>query len=853
MPQPLRLALFLAAALALTACQSADERAEEHYQNALTLLQEGDQERALIELRNVFDLNGFHKEARALYAGTLVSRGEMREAYGQYLRLIEQYPDTAEVRRDLAQMAMVSGNWDEVERHGREALRLAPDDRVVQAIGLALDFRTAALADDRAGQEAVAARAADLLDAGPADQPANNLPGADQLLRRLIIDTAQTGPDPQSAMPMLDQAIAAEPSALDLQMLKLRLLALAQDTAGMGAQLQAMSAQFPDNTEVKTALIGWYMSQNDIVGAEAFLRAEAGDLTGPPEGHAAVIQLLQMAKGPEAARAELETLLAANTGTPNADLYGGLIASLDFEAGEQETAVAALEAIIAAAEPSDQTRRLKITQARMHEAMGNQVGARARIEEVLAEDAANVEALKMRAGWRIAADDPGGAIVDLRAALDQAPRDAQILTLMATAHEREGAPELAAERLALAVEVSGNAPEESLRYASLLMRDGRVQPAVSVLTDARQANPADPRLPGALAEIHLGQADWTRAEEMAAALEGIGSPEALTSAERIRAAILLGQNRTDEGLSLLSEQVGEAGDTPAVAAILETMVREGRAGEARSYLDSLITSRPDDRDLRMLSAALDALRGEAAAAETQYRDILTATPGDEAAARMLFGLLATQGRAEEARAVLTAALEAAPDNMTLLWMQASELQAAGDIEGAIAIYEAMYARDSGNAVIANNLASLITTFRDTPADLDRAWAVARRLRGATEPAFADTYGWIAFRRGEIDEALLHLEPAAAGLPEDPLVQYHYGMALAAKGRTDDARLQLARALEVAGPDTALPQMAEAAAKLAELGGPPAATPDPAPETTPEATPEATPEPAAPAPAPAATP
>jgi hypothetical protein len=89
--------------------------------------------------------------------------------------------------------------------------------------------------------------------------------------------------------------------------------------------------------------------------------------------------------------------------------------------------------------------------------------------------------------------------------------------------------------------------------------------------------------------------------------------------------------------------------------------------------------------------------------------------------------------------------------MGLLWMQASQLQAAGDIEGAIAIYEAMYARDSGNAVIANNLASLITTFRDTPADLDRAWAVARRLRGATEPAFADTYGWILVTGSEVPD------------------------------------------------------------------------------------------------------
>ena len=44
------------------------------------------------------------------------------------------------------------------------------------------------------------------------------------------------------------------------------------------------------------------------------LRKLAGDDTSPPEGHAAVVQLLQVAKGSEAAMAELDRLIAANQG-----------------------------------------------------------------------------------------------------------------------------------------------------------------------------------------------------------------------------------------------------------------------------------------------------------------------------------------------------------------------------------------------------------------------------------------------------------------------------------------------------------------------------------------------------------
>ena len=171
--------------------------------------------------------------------------------------------------------------------------------------------------------------------------------------------------------------------------------------------------------------------------------------------------------------------------------------------------------------------------------------------------------------------------------------------------------------------------------------------------------------------------------------------------------------------------------------------------------------------------------------------------------------------------LLGAALAAQPASATLRWIQAGELEKAGDIEGAIAVYEAMYAEDSGNIVIANNLASLITTHHDDPESLARATAIVRRLKGTEVPAFQDTYGWIAHRNGNHDEALTYLEPAAAGLPNDAVAQFHLGMTYLALGRTEDARRQLTRTLELAG-DSPLAQFETARQTLAGL--PPAPSP-----------------------------
>jgi tetratricopeptide (TPR) repeat protein len=814
-PLALVAALFL-----LGACDSAEERAEKHYQSALVLIESGDTDRALVELRNVFDLNGFHKEARKLYADTVLARGEVVEAYGQYLRLIEQYPDTPEVRLTLAELAIGRGDWDEAERHGREAGRLAPGLAGVPAVKVALDYRAAVAARDDAARQAAAEAARALFSSDRETR----------LARRVVIDHLVSGPAPLAAIPEIDRALETEPDAAELYGIKLRILASAGDEAAIGPVLKAMFERFPENQDVRGGLISWYLSQKDIDGAEAFLRQLAGPADGPPDGHLAVVQLLQAARDAGAAGAELDRLIAANDGTPNADIYRALKAGLDFEAGQQDTALAAMETILAAAEPSEQTRRIKVMLARMLESTGNRVGARARVEEVLAEDRTMTEALKMRAAWLIAEDKPGEAILDLRAALDQNPRDSGTLTLMAQAHERDGSLDLAGERLALAVDVSGSAPDESLRYARFLLQQGRTPAAESVLADARRVSPAHVGVLAQMADLFLAAQDWTRAQEIGATLRQIGTPEAATAAQALQAALLLGQGRTDDGIELLQGQIGEGDEgLRAIALIVQTQVRAGKLPEATAYLEGEMAKRPEAAQLKLLRAGLHALTGEAEAAEALFRDLVAEDPAAEAPARLLYGLLASADRAPEATAVLDAALAAQPASGTLRWMKAGELERAGDIEGAIAVYEALYAEDSSNVIVANNLASLIATHRTDPESLERAFAVARRLRGSDVPAFQDTYGWIEYRRGNLEEALADLEPAAADLPNDPLTQFHLGMTYAGLGRKEDAARVLTRAVELAG-DSHLPQFVTARETLTTLPPPPpvAETPVPAP-------------------------
>ena len=100
--------------------------------------------------------------------------------------------------------------------------------------------------------------------------------------------------------------------------------------------------------------------------------------------------------------------------------------------------------------------------------------------------------------------------------------------------------------------------------------------------------------------------------------------------------------------------------------------------------------------------------------------------------------------------------------------------------------------------------------------LSGAWTIGRRLRDVDNPAVQDTYGWILFRRGAAEEAVLYLEKSAAGLTGDPLAQAHLGFAYAALERNEEALEQLQKAVDLAGPADTRAQIEKARAEITRL-------------------------------------
>ncbi len=782
--------LILTASLAvLAACDSSEERAEKHYQSGLSYLEAGDVDRALVEFRNVFKLNGAHKDARRTYAEVERGRGNLREAFSQYLRLAEQYPDDLDAARALAQIAADGSDWETAGRFAAKALELSPGDTGLTSIRIAADYGRAIDGNDVSALLKAADEARELRRTQP-----DNI-----LLRRVVIDDHIRAQDYDDALRALDDALALLPDDRSLRAQRLTVLAALGDNAAVEASLIDMVGRFPDAPEMETTLVRWYVARNEFDKAEAFLRKQVATDTPDQAKVFNLVRFLAEQRGSDAAVAELERVISSGQDAP---AYRSARSAFIFDLGRRDEAIESMRDMLKDAPASEETRHSKIGLAQMLNVVGRSDEADALLEEVLAEDPGDTEALKLKAGRLILGDSVGEAIAILRRALDQSPRDAQILTLMAQAYERDGNRDLMRESLSRAVAAANRAPDESLRYAQFLANEEKFLPAEGVLIDALRIAPGNVRLLTALGEIYVRVQDWPRATSVASALEALNDASAQSVARQLRAAVLAGRDDTDQAVKYLQGLVdqGDAG-LAAKVAILQTHLDTGDTEKARAYSTSLLATDPDNRDLRFIDASVRNLTGDPAGAEAILRDLVEDDPQLLPGWMALIRVVASDGtRLQEASHLVDTALESLPDSGDLRWAKAGLLERNGDFEGAIAIYEDMYRANSANPVIANNLASLLSNHRSDPDSIARAEVIARRLRDSTIAPYQDTYGWIAHLRGNHVEAISNLEQAASVLTDDPIVHYHLAMAYLAKDRRSEALTRFHKVVELLKPE-----------------------------------------------------
>jgi tetratricopeptide (TPR) repeat protein len=247
---------------------------------------------------------------------------------------------------------------------------------------------------------------------------------------------------------------------------------------------------------------------------------------------------------------------------------------------------------------------------------------------------------------------------------------------------------------------------------------------------------------------------------------------------------------------------------PALQALVEYLIAEGKADEALGAADAALAANPDPPLFHELRA--DALRavGEPDLAREALEHALTLKPERASAIAKLASLAAERGERKAAIALYDRAIRADPDASEYAWQAIQLLATAGEDAEVERRLDALLISDAIHVEAASLRARQLIE-----SDPERARILARRavrLRGG--PDALETLGRIYLVTGAVEQAAKLLGRSVELQPDRPSTRYWLGMALSATGDEAGARRELNEALKASD----FPERGDAQTELARL-------------------------------------
>ena len=788
---PLAVLFACLVALSAASCTNPEQAKAEHVRKGEALLQERKWQDASLEFRSALQIDDQLAAAHWGLARAYEKLGRGSEFLEELQRTIKLDPNNVQARLLLANGYLLAFNRHKNAEVLAEAERLAdevlardannPDGRILKAN--VIFFKGDAGAAERMIKEAVA------LDPKRVESYMG--------LARLYLQMDR----PAEAEAVYRQAISVNDRSSLAHVEYAKFLAQLKRPEAEGEFLKAVEVD-PENRDARWILASYYLYNKRLDKAEEAYQAWARLDWDTPEGKARL-----------------------------ADYYATV--------GRFDDAAALYQEIVKGS-PEYTRGRYRLGEISLQR--GDAQAASGQVDELLKRNPKDPEALFLRARMRVASGKLKDAIADLKTVLDAEPRSKLGLYFMSDALYRDGQLEQARARageleryyqdflpvklLQIQIGLDSGDPEGAKRGADDLLKkleettpSGDVTP--QLLADVRTnahllRGKAALRLGGqspAPAQVAAARSDFEAARQVAP-----NSPLPYVNLADAAAA----ERKTDEAWQQLDRALAlDRTNFQALTALINLGAVSGRLDQARARVEQLAAEQPNSAQLQFLlgqayrigsqQQAPDAERAEAALrrAVELDPDFMTAY---SALAEVYFGraaLAQQQNRGDEASRLLDQAVgeykkvaERRPDDF-VAYRNIGLIEAGrGQHDAAAEYYRRVLSIRPDEPIAANNLAALYADHGKGNAEeaMRLGQDVVRRF--PNEPGFADTLGWVYYRKGLYRDAVEQLQRAVATAAkrggDNSLYRWHLGAALAAEGRDKAAaRRELQKSLELA--------------------------------------------------------
>ncbi len=760
--------LLLISIVSLVACGGAEERKAGYLQKGKALLDANNYEKALLEFKNVLQIDPKSVDGYYYMAKVNESQGEYKKAFGGYLKALEIKADYIDALVGAGRIYLRARSADKAIENANKVLASNPqytDALVLRASGMFQKNEVAsALKDVRSAldidpdhvsslallariyvQKDQADKAKSLIKNALQKQPDN-----DSLIA-LLIQLYKGNKDYSLAVIEMQKLISRHPDKFSFRLQKARLYSSMKDNESAEIELRKAIADLPENMDAKKALIEYLANYRDLMFAQVELsRFQKEDVNNP----------------------ELK-LISAKLYTTSKDYHKAEEIYRDIINKYDEAALS---------EAQYQLARLLVGTKHIDK-------ARPVLEALLEKNPKHIDGLSLRGSIAISDRNAEIAIADFRTILNEMPASEESIKYLAQAYLLANQPELAEEQLKKFLSLKPLDVSVRLGLARLLQQQKLFSDSIEQLQLVLKIEADNYSAKDLLFKSYLNEKNYVQALEIAESLKK-AKPEEITGEYYHGLVLQLQKKNTDA----IKRFVAALKKQPKAIAPLNMMVRAALASNkpevAIKELNKLIKIVPD------YFVAYN-LKGEVYASQKKYKKAIIAFKKALElksdwwiAYRNLAGTYMLNKQNNKAISAYKDGINNAKKNDQLMANLAMLYESESMVDKAIALYDEMAKEKPESSTVANKLAMLLVEYHDDKPSKDKALSLVTKFEGQKDAGLLDTRGWVYFKNGHFDKALSALKEADQLAPNRLIIYYHLGSVYYSQGDKSQARKYL---------------------------------------------------------------
>ena len=760
-------------AILLSGCGGEDARKASYFEKGKAYYEEGNNDKAKIEFKNVLQIDPKFAEAYYMMGLLNEKKQNLRPAFGNYLKAVELDPAHIKAQAKLGRFYLMGG--DEVK--AKETLDAINAHNPNSIDGKILKLLIMARADDKG----VIPFAKDIL-----AKDSTQLEVI-QLLAKLYIK----GDEQDKAINVLKDGIVNIPDNTKLRLQLANIYMKAKDYNQVESLLKDVIALDPERVDLHANLASFYTQRNEDDKAEEVLR-HIISLDPSDESRYLLLVDFQIKRKKSIADAE-KTLLSAIDKYPERFKLRFALAAL-YKAMKSDKALEIYKNIadIKGLEPDGLKAKNELATYAL--AINDLESANNLVNEVLGKNPRDSGALLLKGKIAGIRKDYITAISAFRTVVKEQPDLIEAVSFLAATHIQNNEPELAGEVLAKGVDNAPNNPTAYMNYASYLQKKGDVRNAEKVIDRLLTLIPKN--LDGLKMKVKFASS-MRDMNTLKAAIEKIKTEHPKNpDGYQLMGDYYAGMKRYPQALTEYEAALGNSkGLLPSMASIIKVYLSQEQYDKAVNRLNTVIKEQPKNAIPHELLGEVYLAQKKHVEAEKSVRNAIAINNRWSLPYTTLAGIYRAQQNIRGAIQVYQEALKVLPKDTQIMGNLAQVYESMDDHEQAIKTYENILLVDSNSPIAANNLAVMLADRKGDAASLQRAKELVMRFESSNNPGYLDTLGWIYYKLGEIEKAVPILTKVVDKAGHMPIFQYHLGMAYYKAGNQTAAKTHLSKALE----------------------------------------------------------